>query len=332
MLVDECGTDMKKWAAHGIKDAAHLKEVLAPLDYDIVGAAGVGKTFTVATMETEMGKISDAYGVGGPIKKMAPSNKAAFLIGGTSLHNKRGFNLPVTEKIEKWQEDLEGEAAIAHAKSWKGKSSAMIDESGMYADPIRAVAARCKKLAVSLSDGDCPIGEIGSGDGAQLPPVKATAGIMFPSTFRKLMAKVAPEKGQTEKSLLAEKKLSQEGAALIFPDQCIKLRVQKRQQNDKWYEGFSNRLRDAKHTSGNYEKVLEQTAYAIAAKVRKDHGMPDLTVHEALKIHRGDRQAVYLHTSNADVRRIYCKKLLLMHLLQCNSLAGFMIMSHLART
>jgi len=60
MLVDECGTDMKKWVAHGIKDAAHLKEVLAPLDYNMVGAAGVGKTFTVATMETEMGKIADA--------------------------------------------------------------------------------------------------------------------------------------------------------------------------------------------------------------------------------------------------------------------------------
>ena len=60
------------------------------------------------------------------------------------------------------------------------------------------------------------------------------------------MAKVAPEKGQTEKSLLAEKQLSQEGAALGFPDQCIRLRVQKRQQNDKWYEGFANRLRDAK--------------------------------------------------------------------------------------
>ena len=67
----------------------------------MVGASGVGKTFTVATMETEMGKIADAYGVGDPIKKIASSNNAAFLIGGTSLHSKHGFNLPVTDNIEK---------------------------------------------------------------------------------------------------------------------------------------------------------------------------------------------------------------------------------------
>ena len=54
---------------------------------------------------------------------------------------------------------------------------------------------------------------------------------------------------------------------------------------DKWYEGFANRLRDAKQTSEDHEKVLEQTAHAIAAKVRKDHGLLDITVHEALKIH-----------------------------------------------
>ena len=55
---------------------------------------------------------------------------------------------------------MEEEAAIAHAKSWKGKRYAMIDEFGMYTDPMRAVAARRKKLAVSLSDGGRPIGEI----------------------------------------------------------------------------------------------------------------------------------------------------------------------------
>ena len=84
------------------------------------------------------------------MKKIAPSNNAAFFIGGTPLHSKHRFNVPVTKKIEKWQEDLEEKAAIAHAKSWKGKSYALINESGMYADPMRAVAARRKKQTVSL--------------------------------------------------------------------------------------------------------------------------------------------------------------------------------------
>ena len=68
---------------------------------------------------------------------------------------------------------------------------------------------------------------------------------------------------------------------------ALKLRVQKWQQNDKWYEGLANCLRDSKQTSEDHEKVLEQTAYPIAAKVRKDHGLPDLTVHEALKFTEG---------------------------------------------
>ena len=98
----------------------------------------------------------------------------------------------------------------------------MIYEYNMYADPMGSVAAKRKKLAVPLSDGDRPIGEIRSGGGAQLQPVKPTAGVIFLSILKKLMADVAPEKRHTLKKVCLQRNSFQRRAQhLVFQTSAL---------------------------------------------------------------------------------------------------------------
>lgn len=130
----------------------------------LLGAGGVGKSYTIDQVKQELDKRDMTYGV------VAPTGIAAVNIGGQTIHRWSGAGIFDTKTVNQVYEKIMGNADAV--ERWRGCDVLIVDEISMIGgqafDILDSVAKRLRKTHNKIFGG---IRLLLCGDFLQLPPI-----------------------------------------------------------------------------------------------------------------------------------------------------------------
>ena len=138
-----------------------------PLQINIDGTAGTGKSFLISAISTELQRLASQENKPNPVMRLAPTGIAAFGINGMTVHS--ALSLPVKSQFN----ELPTSALPKHQHQWRDIKLLIVDEKSMIG---RTMAGKMDSpLQQILTDEVMGgVGVLLFGDFAQLPPVGDT--------------------------------------------------------------------------------------------------------------------------------------------------------------
>ena len=243
----------------GCSDQAHLAACLSPMQMQMLGRAGSGKSYCLGAIK----KHGDDIAIGFPrcvgyvepmpgvavhdaVYMTATTNKAAFALGPGADTIHRAYALPVTEHCKGWTDDLKPKAAKDLQGAWSDVRVVCIDEcSQMGLETYGLMEARVRQAKAGTA---CALCTVSCGDYGQLGGVNLCSPIAA-SDLAKLLA-------EKPRHLNDRKVIAQKGVGSFEPNACIILRENWRQSKFPAMAGVLNKIYAGEHTIPNFNWLM----------------------------------------------------------------------------